>query len=90
MGKQQLLPQSLRSATTPRAKSKLLTTRFAEDIPERAFSMASLKCPGLPDDVYGAFVRRSEERGCVSKKEESAEGRGHARVHYSNSFWGRL
>lgn len=41
--KQQLLSQSLRSATLPRAKSRLLATQFAEAIPERELSMASLQ-----------------------------------------------
>ena len=41
--KQQLLSQSLRSATLPREKSRPLATQFAEAIPEREFSMASLQ-----------------------------------------------
>ncbi|KZT69337.1 P-loop containing nucleoside triphosphate hydrolase protein [Daedalea quercina L-15889] len=41
--KQQLLSQSLRSATLPRAKSRVLAAQFAEAIPEREFSMASLQ-----------------------------------------------
>ncbi|KAH9930346.1 P-loop containing nucleoside triphosphate hydrolase protein [Fomitopsis serialis] len=40
---QQQLSQSLRSATLPRAKSRTLAVQFAEAIPEREFSMASLQ-----------------------------------------------
>lgn len=40
---QQLLAQSLRSATLPRTKSRQLAAQFAEAIPEREFSMASLQ-----------------------------------------------